>query len=283
VSRENKLNKVIVIDCRGKPVELGRSTQVMGILNVTPDSFSDGGKFTGLNDAVKHAFSIEEEGAVLLDIGGQSTRPGHSEVSEREEISRVLPLIETISPKLKIPISIDTYRASVAHAALSAGAGMINDQHGFHGDSRMPEVAAEWQCPVVLMHCDKALSHNSKSVISDIKCYFEQSLKIAERCSIPLSRLILDPGIGFFKSQPQNLEIIAKLSELRTFGLPLLLGVSRKSVIAHVLGGTPDDRLEGTLVTSALAALEKIELIRVHDVKANVRAVKMAEAVFHAR
>ncbi|MEI6588701.1 MAG: dihydropteroate synthase [Verrucomicrobiota bacterium] len=275
--------KVTILNCLGKTLELGMSTRIMGILNVTPDSFSDGGNYTSSDQAIEHAVLMQKQGAAILDVGGQSTRPGYSEVSEADEISRVVPIIEALKGKLTIPISIDSYRASVAKAALTAGAHLINDQHGFQGDELMPHVASDWKCPVVLMHCDKHLATQAGSLIDCLKRYFESSLKIADRFSIPHSRLILDPGIGFYKTQPQNLEIIAKLSELRTFGLPLLLGASRKSVIAHVLGGDPQDRLEGTLVTSALAAAEKIEIIRVHDVKANLRAVGMAEAVFNAR
>ncbi len=270
------------MDCRGKSLLLGNKTQVMGILNVTPDSFSDGGKFNAVDAALNQARLIEAEGAAIVDIGGQSTRPGHVEVSEDEELSRVIPVIEVCSRNLQIPISIDSYRSNVASQALKAGAGLVNDQHGFQGDPAMPKVVAEWKCPVILMHCDKTLSPHEASVMDAMKRFFEKSLAIADQHGILRSNIILDPGIGFYKTQPQNLSIIAKISELKSLGFPLLLGASKKSVIGHVLGGEPNDRAEGTLVASALAAYEKIDLIRVHDVKANLRAVRMAEAVLQA-
>jgi dihydropteroate synthase len=270
------------MDCRGKTLDLGKQTQVMGILNITPDSFSDGGKYSSLELAVNQALQIEGEGAAVLDIGGQSTRPGYIEVSQDEELSRVVPVVKACISKLKIPISIDSYRSKVADESIKAGASLVNDQHGFQGDPLMPKVVAEWGCPVVLMHWDKTLQAQEVSIIDSIKRFFEKSISIADQFGIERNKIILDPGIGFYKTQSQNLSIIAKIAELKSMGFPLLLGASRKSVIAHVLGGEPDDRLEGTLVTTALAAYEKVDLVRVHDVKANLRAIRMAEAVLNA-
>jgi dihydropteroate synthase len=270
------------LDCRGRKIEFGKRTVIVGILNATPDSFFDGGRWKTLAEAVARARGMVEEGAGMIDLGGQSTRPGHAEISSEEEIARVLPVLEQWAPNPPAPISIDTYKPRVARAALEAGAHLINDEHGFQGDPEMAVVAAEFGCPVVLMHCEPGFAGAPGDTMGKIKRYFARSLEIASRAGIPEGRLILDPGIGFHKTQPQNLEILARLSELRSFGLPLLLGVSRKSVIGHVLGGTPEERLEGTLATTALAVSQGVEFVRVHDVRANVRAARMAEAVLCA-
>ena len=194
-------------------------------------------------EAEAGARRMVDEGAGIVDIGGQSTRPGHAEIAPEEEIARVRPILERLAPCPPAPISIDTYRPGVARLALEAGAHIINDEHGFQGDPQMAGVAAEFACPVVLMHCEKGFASAPGDVLERLKRFFARSLEIARRAGVSEERLILDPGIGFHKTQPQNLEILARMSELGSFGLPLLLGVSRKSVIGHVLGGSPGERL----------------------------------------
>jgi dihydropteroate synthase len=254
-------------------------TRVMGILNVTPDSFSDGGQWDSPARAQAQAARMMEEGADVIDIGGQSTRPGFQEVSEAEELSRVVPAIRLIAPATLIPISVDTYRPAVARAALHAGAQWINDVHGLQGDPAMARLVAEAGCPAVLMHCDPNFAAEPGDAIEKLVPYFLRSLAIAASAGIDEGQLILDPGIGFHKTPGQSLEILRRISELRRFGLPLLVGVSRKSVIGHVLGTTTADRLEGTLAATVLAVQQGVDYVRVHDVLANVRAAKMAQAI----
>ncbi len=271
------------MDCRGLRLEYGATTVIVGILNATPDSFSDGGRWKDPAEAEAGVRRMIAEGAGIVDIGGQSTRPGHAEIPPEEEMARVRPILARLAPSPPAPISIDTYRPRVARSALEAGAHMINDEHGFQGDPEMPAVAAEFGCPVILMHCEAGFAAAAGDPLERLKRFFARSIEIAGRAGVPEGRLILDPGIGFHKTQAQNLEILARISELGSFGLPLLLGVSRKSVIGHVLGGTPDERLEGTLATTVLAVSQGVAFVRVHDVLANVRAARMAEAVLAAR
>ena len=272
------------LDCRGRRLDLAGRTQLVGILNVTPDSFSDGGRWLEPEAAAAQGRRLAAEGAAMIDLGGQSTRPGHAEITPAEEIARVLPVLERLAAAgLAVPISIDTYKPAVARAALVAGAHLVNDIHGLQGDPAMARVVAEFGCPAVLMHHEREFSAASGDVMDRIKRYFDRSLATAAAAGIPAGRLILDPGIGFWKSQTENLEILARLEELKSFGLPLLLGVSRKSVIARVAGESPEARLEGTLATTALAARQGVELIRVHDVAANARALEMAVAILGAR
>jgi dihydropteroate synthase len=251
----------------------------MGILNVAPDSFFDGGWWTSPSAAIWQAKRMEEEGAEIIDLGGQSTRPGYAEISVEEEISRVVPAILAIVPAVKIPISVDTYKPAVARAALQAGAQWINDIHGLQGDPEMAQAVAEAGCPAVLMHCDRGFSAELGDPMEKLARYFARSLAIAAAAGIAEGNLILDPGIGFHKLATESLAILRRLPELRRFGLPLLVGVSRKSVIGHVLGGTASDRLEGTLASTVLAVQQGVEYVRVHDVQANVRAVRMAQAI----
>ena len=272
----------LLLDCRGRTLALGGRIQAVGILNVTPDSFFDGGRWDEPAAALAQLGRLVREGAAAIDVGGQSTRPGHAEVSPEEELARVLPVLRAAGAGDGPPLSIDTYRAAVARAALAAGAHLVNDIHGFQGDPHMPAVVAEAGCPAILMHHDRGFPGLAGDPIEAIKRYFERSLGKAAAASIPAERLILDPGIGFFKSPAQNLEILRRLGELRALGRPLLLGASRKSIIGRVLAeADPGERLEGTLAITVLAALQGVELIRVHDVRANLRAARMAEAILH--
>ncbi len=219
------------------------------------------------------------EGASLIDIGGQSTRPGYAEVPLEEEIRRVVPVITALAHSLPVPLSIDTYRSAVARAALQAGAHMLNDIHGLLRDPGLAGVAAEFGCPVVVMHNEPGFSAETGDPIARMLRYFERSIATAARAGVPAERLLLDPGIGFAKTQEQNLAILARLPELRVLGRPLFLGASRKSVVSHVLDLPPGERLEGTLAITSLAAWHGVELIRVHDVQSNLRAARMAAAI----
>jgi dihydropteroate synthase len=274
---------VRVLQCRGRELAVGGMTRVVGILNVTPDSFYDGGRWSDPGQAERHARAMAADGAAMIDVGGQSTRPGHEEVAAEVEVARVRPVLERLAGEFRVPISIDTGKAAVARAAFASGANLVNDIHGFQGDPEMARTVAEHGCPAILMHHDRGFPGETGDLIDAMKRYFERSIGIAAAAGVPAARIILDPGIGFHKTQPQNLEILSRVPELKSFGLPLLLGISRKSVIGHVLGGGPGDRLEGTLASSVVAAFQGVEFVRVHDVAANAKAIRMAEAILSAR
>jgi dihydropteroate synthase len=252
-------------------------TYVMGILNITPDSFSDGGKFNDLDRALYHVEEMIAEGADIVDVGGESTRPGYTLLSEEEEIGRVIPVIEGIKSRFNIPISLDTYKGKVAQAGVEAGVDLINDVWGLKADETMAQVIAGADLPCCLMHNRKEpdYHHYMDEVLDDLKI----TLDIAKQAGIRDDRIILDPGVGFGKTYENNLEIIDRLDELHTLGYPLLLGCSRKSVIGLTLDLPVTERVEGTIVTTVYGVLKDAMFVRVHDVKANVRAVKMAEAI----
>ena len=257
----------------------GRRTYVMGILNVTPDSFSDGGKYYPLSDAMKAAERMIEDGADIIDIGGESNRPGYAPVSEEEEIRRIVPVIEAIKKRFDVPVSADTCKSRVARAALSAGADLLNDIWGFRRDEGMAVLAAEQQVPVCLMHNREKAEYADfrKEVIEDLKL----SLAIADRHGVKKENIILDPGIGFGKTYEQNLIIMNHLEDITALGYPVLLGASRKSVIGLTLDLPVAEREEGTIAASVIAAMKGCEYVRVHDVKKNVRALKMTDAILH--
>ena len=267
------------LDCRGLQLVFGDETIVMGILNVTPDSFSDGGRFAAVDVAVAHAERMVSEGAGIIDIGGQSTRPGFVEVSAEEEIARVIPVIEVLAGKLGVPLSIDTYKPEVARAALKAGAHLINDIHGLQHDPRLAELAVEYGAPVIAMHQEPNFKETGDDPVDRLRTYFERTAAIAAAIGLERERLVVDPGIGFGKTQSQNLGLMARIGEMRDWGWPVLLGASRKSVIGNVLDQPVDQRLEGTLATTAIACWQGVEIVRVHDVAANVRAVRMTAAL----
>ncbi|MGE5489765.1 MAG: dihydropteroate synthase [Actinomycetota bacterium] len=282
-----------VLPCaHGKHLVLGRRTLVMGILNVTPDSFSDGGRFTGLDAAIAHADRLVAEGADILDIGAESTRPGNEPVSQEEEQRRLLPVIARIAARYPhLLISVDTYKARVAELAIAAGAAIINDVWAFRRDPAMANVAAKTGAGVVVMHhCADPTSgdiHAGKNTSLDILDHaenlFEEVLARASNAGVRRESLILDPGIGFGKTQEQNLRMIASLDWLRScFGLPILLGASRKSFIGVIAGSSPDQRLPGSLAAHLLGILAGAQIVRVHDVAATVQAVKLAEAIMAA-
>lgn len=252
-------------------------TYVMGILNVTPDSFSDGGKFHTIDQVLFYVEEMIGEGMDLLDIGGESTRPGYIPISEEEEIGRILPVIEKVKSSFDIPISVDTYKSKVAAAGIGAGADMVNDIWGLKFDPDMAGVIADKNITCCLMHNrEKAVYENyMEEVLRDL----EETLDIAHKAGISDEKIILDPGVGFGKTYENNLEMIDRLEMLHSLGYPILLGASRKSVIGLTLDLPPEERVEGTIVTSVYAVLKGAMFVRVHDVKENVRAIRMAEAI----
>jgi dihydropteroate synthase len=260
-------------------------TYVMGVLNVTPDSFSDGGLYLSKNRAVEYALKMQDENADIIDIGGESTRPGAERVSAKEEIKRVVPVIEKLVKKIKIPISIDTYKSAVAKAALSAGASMVNDISGLRFDPKMPAVVASHKVPVVIMHI-KGTPKNMqkdptyKALIPEVMDYLRGGIEIAQRAGVAKDKIIIDPGIGFGKTVEHNLEIIKHLNEFTGFEKPILLGPSRKSFIGKTLGGLAvTERLEGTAAAIAIGIFNGANIVRVHDVKAMVRVAKIADGI----
>ncbi|MCM1056334.1 MAG: dihydropteroate synthase [Firmicutes bacterium] len=252
-------------------------TYVMGILNVTPDSFSDGGKWMDRDSALGHVEEMLQQGADIIDIGGESTRPGYTPLPEEEEIARTAPVIEAVKARFDIPVSLDTCKAGVALAGIEAGADLINDIWGLKGDERIASVIAKGALPCCLMHNRKDTDYSD--FMQDVAADLAETLHLAEQAGIAEDRIILDPGVGFAKSYEQNLEVINCLEELKVFGCPLLLGCSRKSVIGLTLDLPADQRLEGTLATTVIGVLKGCMFVRVHDVQANVRAVRMTEAI----
>lgn len=255
------------------------NTYIMGILNVTPDSFSDGGKWNTLDSALKHAEQMIEEGADIIDIGGESTRPQYTQISDDEEINRIIPVIEAVTSNFDVPVSVDTYKSRVADAALSAGAVLINDIWGFKYDKKIADVCKKYNASCCLMHNRTKAVYNDffEDVISDLK----NSIAIAENAGIAHEKICIDPGIGFAKSLEQNLRLTQNVDVLDKLGFPILLGTSRKSMIGLTLDLPSDQRLEGTLVTSVIAAQKHCLFVRVHDVKENYRAIKMTRALMN--
>ena len=253
------------------------ATYVMGILNVTPDSFSDGGKWRDKDKALKHVEEMLSQGMDIVDVGGESTRAGYTLLSEEEEISRVVPIIEAIKENFEVPISLDTYKSKVAKAGILAGADLINDIWGLKYDKEMAKVIADSKLPCCLMHNRSQAVYQSfvEDVISDLA----ETLQLAKEAGIDEDKIILDPGVGFGKTYEQNLEIINRLEELKKLGYPLLLGCSRKSVIGLTLNLPTNEREEGTLVTTVMGVMKACSFVRVHDVLKNVRAVRMTEAI----
>ncbi|WP_407520092.1 dihydropteroate synthase [Methylobacterium oryzisoli] len=252
----------------------------MGILNVTPDSFSDGGRFQDLDAARAQAATLVAEGAALLDIGGESTRPGHVPVSAEEEQARVLPVIAALAPALPVPISIDTYKAATAEAALKAGARIVNDVWGLQRDPDIAAVAAAHGAPVIVMHNRESVDA-SLDIVDEMKWFFDRSLAIAAKAGIPARDIVLDPGIGFGKSWEQHLDAVRRLPELRALGFPLLVGISRKSLLGriHNTGTAPADRLFGSLAAHVVAATLGADIVRAHDVRPHVEACQVVDAL----
>lgn len=257
--------------------DTARGAYIMGILNVTPDSFSDGGRWNRLDAALAHGEAMVREGADILDVGGESTRPGYQAVPAEEEIRRVVPVIRALKERLDVPVSVDTWKAQVAEAALEAGADLVNDIWGLKGDPDMGRVIAAHGAACCLMHNREKAEY--RELMPDILEDLRGSLKLAAQAGIPQDRILLDPGIGFAKNREQNLEVLRNLGQLRALGFPVLLGTSRKSVIGQTLDLPADQRVEGTLATSVLGLVQGCAFFRVHDVKENWRAIRMAEAI----
>ena len=261
-----------------KEFKIGERTYIMGILNFTPDSFSDGGKFNHMEDALKHVEDMINEGADIIDIGGESTRPNHTPVGEEEEIKRVIPIIKAVREKFDIPISVDTYKAKVAEEAIKAGADLINDVWGFKKDKNMATVAAKYNVPCCLMHNRENKEYNS--LMNDMLEDLKESIKIAKDAGVKDENIILDPGIGFAKTCEQNLEVMNNLEVIKTLGYPILLGTSRKSMIGLTLDLPVEERIEGTIATTVIGIMkDACDFVRVHDVKENLRAAKMTDAI----
>ena len=255
----------------------------MGILNVTPDSFSDGGKYNNLDSAMKQAEKLISEGADIIDVGGESTRPGHIQISSEEEISRVVPIIEKISKNLNTIISIDTYKYDVAEEAIKAGANIINDIWGLQYDNgEMAELVKNSNLPIIVMHNQNDEIY-SKDIMLSLREFFEKTYKIADKYGIDRDKIILDPGLGFGKNVEQNIEILSRLNELRDMG-PILLGASKKRFIGKLLNDLPfDERVEGTVATTVIGIEKGVDIVRVHNVLENKRACLVADGIYRKR
>lgn len=272
------------IKVKDKKLNFGRRTYLMGVLNVTPDSFSDGAQFMEVDKAVTHAKQMLDEGADIVDVGGESTRPGSESVSVEEEKKRVLPVIERLANETDAIISIDTTRAEVAKAALSAGAAMVNDISGLHFDPAMAKVISDQGVPVCIMHMQGTPKNMQQDpvyqdLMGEIINYLEEGLEIAKKAGILHGQIIVDPGIGFGKTVEHNLEILKRLKELKVLGCPILVGTSRKSLIGKVLDLPVEERIEGSAATVAISIANGVDLVRVHDIKQMARVVKMTDAI----
>jgi dihydropteroate synthase len=272
----------MILDCAGKQLDLSEA-RIMGILNVTPDSFSDGGQFIGQDEALAQAKKMVADGAAIIDVGGESTRPGAAIVSVAEEISRVVPVIEAIQSELNIPISIDTSKPEVMQAAVEAGAGLINDVRALQVEGAL-EVAAASQLPICLMHAQGTPQNMQDDpqyddVVSEVKHFIEQRIEICEKAGVDRTKLIIDPGFGFGKRARHNLRLMKHLTELNELDLPILVGVSRKSIIGKLLNVTVEERLAGSLALASVAVWQGAKIIRTHDVRETKQAIDICKHV----
>src|SRR5580692_5699553 len=276
---------------RSRTLVLGERTLVMGVLNVTPDSFSDGGKYDQPGIAIEHALALELAGADLLDIGGESTRPGSDAPSASQELDRILPVLEGLRGRLKIPISVDTRRSAVAQLAVQAGAELINDVSGLKNDARIAEIAAKYDVPLILMHMrgepgTMQRGPFARDVVKDVMQGLRESAAKARKAGVAKSQIILDPGIGFGKSHSQNYELLQKLSQLAALGYPLLVGSSRKGFLGATLArdgkpAGPEERIWGTAATVTASILGGAHIVRVHDVAEMVQVARVADCVVY--
>lgn len=265
------------LDCRGRKINLGERTLVMGILNVTPDSFSDGGKFYDPGLALERARVMIAHGADIIDLGGESTRPGYTTLGVEDELDRVIPVLKRLVNEITVPVSIDTTKVEVARRALEDGAGIINDQWGLRGDPAIAGIASEYGAPLVLMHNQKGTVY--RDVLGDITESLRESIGIALAAGVSRDKIIVDPGLGFGKTAMQNLETLRRLKELRCLGQPVLIGPSRKSTIGKVLNLPVDERVEGTAASVAVGIANGADIVRVHDVKEMARVARMTDAI----
>jgi len=274
------------MNCRGKQLSFGEDTHIMGILNVTSDSFSDGGDFLNVRDAVSHAKQMVAAGTTIIDVGGESSRPGAMPVSEAQELARVPPVIRAlVSDAVDVLISVDTYKARVAQRALEAGAHIINDITALQGDAEMATVVAEMEAGIVLMHMKGTPRTMQRApqyddVVGEIRTFLQQRIQAAEAQGIAPERVIIDPGIGFGKTTKHNIEILKRLEEFRGFNKPILVGTSRKSFIGNVLELPVTERVEGSIATVCWAITHGADIVRVHDVQPTVRAARMTDALY---
>src|SRR5215471_1044543 len=285
--------RIFRLELRLRTLVLGERTLVMGVLNVTPDSFSDGGEFFQTEDAVKAALSMELAGADIVDIGAESTRPGSLGISADEELERLLPVLKALRGRLKIPVSVDTHKASVAEATLDAGAEILNDISGLKSDPRIAEVAAKSGAPLILMHIrgtPRTMQKGpfAKDVVRDVLSGLRRSAEVARKAGVRKSQIVLDPGIGFGKSFAQNYELLAKLPELAKLGYPLLVGTSRKGFLGATLTRNgrplpPQERIWGTAATVAASILNGAHIVRVHDVAEMAQVARVTDAVVAAQ
>lgn len=278
------MTKEYILQVNGHDYTIGPRTWIMGVINTTPDSFSDGGLYFDKNKALEKGLQLVEDGAEIIDIGGESTRPGSEPVSPEEEIRRVVPLIATLRKQTDALISIDTTKSEVAHAALDAGADIINDISALRFDPRMAPLAAEEDVPVILMHMKgtpKTMQVNPtyEDVLLEVKSFLEESIDKAQASGIKKEKIIIDPGIGFGKRLKDNLALINNLHLLEELGRPILIGVSRKSFIGTILDSPPEERLEGTIASAILSIIHGAHILRVHDVASVKKAVRVAEAI----
>jgi len=272
-----------VLDCGGRPLDLSRPA-VMGILNITPDSFSDGGVFLSRENAIAHVRRMAEEGADIIDVGGESTRPGAQPVSAQEEMDRVIPVIEALHAKISLPISIDTSKPEVMRAAVAAGAGFINDVRALRDEGALA-AAASLHVPVCLMHMQgepRRMQENPRyrDVLSDIGDFLRARLQAAQAAGIPAQRLVIDPGFGFGKTLEHNLELLRGLKKLQSLGAPILVGLSRKSLIGQALGLPVEERLQASVALALMAVQNSARIVRVHDVGPTVEALRMWSVVY---
>ena len=283
---DNYLRSDYKINCRGKVLDLSRRTHIMGILNVTPDSFSDGGQYAAAERALAHAREMAAAGADIIDIGGESTRPGAAPVAEEEELRRIIPLIERLSAELAVPISVDTYKSSVAKKAIEAGAGIVNDISGLRFSPDMADVVAGSGAAVVIMHIkgtprDMQQNPVYDDVIGEVMDYLEEGIGIAARAGVDREKIFIDPGIGFGKTLEHNLALLDRLDQFQALGRPIVLGTSRKKFIGTVLDlPAPEQRVDGTAATVAIGIERGARVVRVHDVARMAQVAKMTDAIF---
>ncbi|WP_320047253.1 dihydropteroate synthase [uncultured Ilyobacter sp.] len=285
IKYDSKIDPVVIA---GKEFDFSKKSYVMGILNITPDSFSDGGKNNSIEEAVKNAKEMVKQGAHIIDIGGESSRPGADYIPADKELDRILPVLERLVTEVDIPISIDTYKSEVAKECLKRGAHIINDISGLRGDSEMAKVISESDAYCILMHMQgmpKTMQENPKydDLIDDLIYELKKSIDIGENAGIESQKIILDPGIGFGKTFDHNLEIINRLDEFKTLGKPILVGASRKKFIGDILGSEVDERLEGSLAVAAISVSKGASILRVHDVKETAKVLKVADAIKNSR
>ncbi|UOO38729.1 dihydropteroate synthase [Oscillospiraceae bacterium CM] len=262
----------------GHELVFGERTLIMGILNLTPDSFSDGGDFVSVDAAVHHAKRMLADGADIIDIGGESSRPGHTRIDAAEELRRVIPVIRALHQETNAILSLDTIRAEVAEEGVKNGIHILNDIWGFQEDRQLAAVAARYKTPVVLMHNQTGTDY-AGDMVAEICRFLRQSVQIALDAGVPDDAIILDPGIGFGKTPEQNMTLMSRLAEIKALGYPVLLGASRKSMLGRILDLPPKERVEGTIATTVLGIAQGVDIVRVHDVTENLRAAKVTDAI----